>query len=301
VPPRNILFVDDDASLRLTVPAALEHHGYTVVTAATVREALKRIHAAPFDVLISDLNVGEPSDGFTVVSAMRRMQPNCLNIILTGFPAFEAALEAIRQQVDDFLVKPADVQALVTAIEQKVNRYRERDSAPLSMADFLRQNGGEILRRTLQAMKTHPQLGGLPLNDGDRIDYLPAVLTRIAAVLECADADQNNPDLLRDAAQHGRVRNRHGYSANMLVDDRRLLIQAIYEVVQENLLDLNLSRVIPDLQHIDNSLDVQLEAALGAYIKEPPQQNLWAASGSATIMTPEALPQPSPTGKAERQ
>jgi ActR/RegA family two-component response regulator len=209
-----------------------------VTTAATVREALKQIHASAsrFDVLVSDLNIGEPGDGFTVVSAMRRTQPNCLNIILTGYPAFEAALEAIRRQVDDFLVKPADTEALVAAIEQKINRRSYRDSTPVSMADFLRQNGSEILHRTLQAMKAHQQLGVLPLSDDDRIDHLPGVLTRMAALLESADRGQNGSDKsLRDAAHYGRMRKRHGYSADMLVEDRRLMGQAIYEVVQENL------------------------------------------------------------------
>ena len=55
----------------------------------------------------------------------------------------------------------------------------------------------------------------------------------------------------------------------MLVDDRRLLGGAIHEVVQENLLNLNISRVIPDLQRINESLDLQLKAALAAYSQEP--------------------------------
>src|SRR6266567_5471173 len=52
------------------------------------REILKLIQSEQFDVLLSDLNIGEPSDGFTVVSAMRRIQPDALTIILTGYPAF---------------------------------------------------------------------------------------------------------------------------------------------------------------------------------------------------------------------
>jgi ActR/RegA family two-component response regulator len=40
-----------------------------------------------------------------------------VTMILTGYPAFETALEAIRQQVDDYIVKPADIPALVHAID----------------------------------------------------------------------------------------------------------------------------------------------------------------------------------------
>lgn len=271
VPQRKILFVDDEPSLRTALPAVLEKHGYRVTTAATVREALKRMHGFEFDVLVTDLNIGEPGDGFTVASAMRRTHPNCLNIILTGYPASEAALNAIHRQVDHFLVKPTHPDVLVSAIEEKIHRIgTHRDRTPAHMADFLRQNGSEIIHRTLEGMEAHPQIGALPLNDAGRIDHLPAVFTRLAALLECADLRQKGAqELLRDAAQHGVVRKRQGYSADMLVDDRRLLGGAIHEVVQESLLDLNISRVIPDLQRISESLDLQLKAALVAYSQEP--------------------------------
>ncbi len=102
MPPVRILFVDDEEAIRITLSAVLSKHGYQVDVAATVGEALSRITNDRFDVLIADLNVGQPGDGFTVVSAMRRTQPDCVTFILTGYPAFETALEAIRSQVDDY-------------------------------------------------------------------------------------------------------------------------------------------------------------------------------------------------------
>ena len=65
-----------------------------------------------FDLLISDLNIGHPADGFIVVSAMRRTDPDCVTFILTGYPGFETALQAIREQLDDYLIKPADISAI---------------------------------------------------------------------------------------------------------------------------------------------------------------------------------------------
>ena len=90
--------------------------------AATVPEALQKITSQQFEVLLSDLNIGNPGDGLTVVSAMRRTQPEAVTMILTGYPAFETALEAIRQQVDDY-IKAADVPALVRAIESKLELH----------------------------------------------------------------------------------------------------------------------------------------------------------------------------------
>jgi DNA-binding NtrC family response regulator len=81
-----ILFVDDEPGIRLTLPVILEGAGFQVVVAATVPEALSIIGTQKFDVLISDLNIGNPGDGFTVVSAMRRTQPDAVTFILTGYP-----------------------------------------------------------------------------------------------------------------------------------------------------------------------------------------------------------------------
>ena len=115
--PRRLLFVDDEPAIRITLKTILVNHGFEVTTAATVAEGLQLITSQQFDVLISDLNIGNPGDGLTVVSAMRRTQPEAVTMILTGYPAFETALEAIRQQVDDYIVKPANIPSLVSAIE----------------------------------------------------------------------------------------------------------------------------------------------------------------------------------------
>ena len=115
-----LLFVDDEESIRLTLPPLLQTKGFEVRAAANVPEALVEINSRHFDVLITDLNIGEQGDGFLVVSAMRHLQPHCVNLILTGYPALETAVQAIRSQVDDYLMKPSDVDCLVTTINGKL-------------------------------------------------------------------------------------------------------------------------------------------------------------------------------------
>ena len=119
-PGVKVLFVDDDGLIRLTTPAILQEHGYNVTAVASVSEALALIASTQFDVLISDLNIGSPGDGFTVVSAMRRTQPRCVTLIMTGYPGFDSALEAIRAQVDDYLIKPTPTPTLIDVIEAKL-------------------------------------------------------------------------------------------------------------------------------------------------------------------------------------
>ena len=88
--------------------------------AASVSEALAAIRSHPFDVLLSDINIDRESDGFTVVEAMRQANPDCVTILLTGYPAFETAVRSIRAEADDYFTKPADLNAIVSAIDRKL-------------------------------------------------------------------------------------------------------------------------------------------------------------------------------------
>jgi YesN/AraC family two-component response regulator len=55
-----------------------------------------------------------------VVQAMRKTHPHCVNILLTGYPGFESALQALHDEVDDYFVKPVDLDSLISTIERKL-------------------------------------------------------------------------------------------------------------------------------------------------------------------------------------
>src|SRR5438445_2108435 len=97
-----LLFVDDEASIRLTLPPILQERGCQEHIAASVSEARTAIKAHKFDVLLSDLNIDRESDGFTVIHAMREANPDCVTVLLTAYPAFETAVRSIRAEVDDY-------------------------------------------------------------------------------------------------------------------------------------------------------------------------------------------------------
>ncbi len=261
-----ILLVDDEPNILLTLAAILGHEGYTVITAATVAEALREIGVQPFDALIADLNIGEPGDGFTVVSAMRRTHPRCINLILTGYPAFETALQAIRNQVDDYLVKPADVRELVKSLETKLSNPRPAGAMAVQpLAEFLRENASEISQRALAAMKSNSRLAAIPLTDEQRLDHVLGLLTGIVEQLQSERPNQPTRALLEDGARHGAVRRKQRYSEDLLVEDIRVVDQSIYDTVQNGLLKLDLSRLIPDLRNVNGTLATHLQESLKAF------------------------------------
>src|SRR5580692_2411073 len=115
-----VLIADDDDSVRFMLQAALERDGFQVVSVMNVTEALNRIAAEHFDVLLSDLHMPQAGDGFTVVSAMRHTHPEAVTLVLSAYPALDEALSAIRLQIDEILVKPIKISALREVIHQKL-------------------------------------------------------------------------------------------------------------------------------------------------------------------------------------
>ena len=121
---RRLLLVDDDATIQRTLLPVLQEHGFEVQFASTVAEALEAIRNHKFDLLVCDLNLDAEGDGFTVASAMRNAYPQCVVVLLTGHPAFESAVKGIHQQVDDYIVKPADFDLLIATLEKKLAMKR---------------------------------------------------------------------------------------------------------------------------------------------------------------------------------
>jgi len=115
-----MLFVDDEPSIRLTLPLILEEQGFQVRVADSIPSALQQVSSHKFDVLLSDLNISAPRDGFVVVKAARAANPLCIAILLTGYPDFDSAVEGINCEIDVYLVKPTDIEKLLTILRQKL-------------------------------------------------------------------------------------------------------------------------------------------------------------------------------------
>ncbi len=261
-----ILFVDDEAAIRETLPRILTLHGYDVFCAATVAEALAAITSRTFDVLLTDLNIGQAGDGFTVVSGMRRTQPDCINFILTGYPALEAALEAIRSQLDGCLIKPASISLLLAEIEAKLKSPVRTRALPCKrLSGLLREFSNEIVQRTLARAKADPELMAVDVSEEERTAPIGTILEMLADVLDSSDPDKAYGESERVGAEWARVRYRQGFSVSLLIKHARLLESAIFEVAGENLLSLNLSYFLTDLKRVNQALFLLLENFMKAF------------------------------------
>jgi ActR/RegA family two-component response regulator len=261
---KKILFVDDEDSIRETLPAVLRWNGFDVVVCATVSEALREIGTQRFDLLLSDLNIGEPGDGFTVVSAMRRTQPWAATIIITGFPAFESALRAIQSQVDDYIVKPADIPSLLRTIRDKIANTTMRQQPPIvGLDEILEEEKAAIMSEWLA--ETEPVPGSF--TGTATLSQMPLLFDVLIATLR--HGDTTGGAALIHASELGDIRRKQGYTVSMLVDELRVLEKIVLVSVERNLIRIDLSTLFRKLRIMNDFFRAQLKEAVDGYMAGP--------------------------------
>jgi DNA-binding NtrC family response regulator len=260
-----LLFVDDEPNIRTLLSTILKKNGFDVTVAGTVAEALNLISSQPFDVLLSDLNIGEAGDGFTIVSAMRRTQPEAATFILTGYPAFESALEAIRQQVDDYFVKPADIDGMIGKIRSRLvdPTIEKRRLEPRRLTEVLTEHKREIFSRWLAAAKADEQIRLRPMSDEELADHMPMLIEEIVGRphQQKLSAGANGA-----AERHGLLRFRQGFTIPLLIREMRILHEVISRLVQENLLAVEISSLITDIMDIGETIQAFLEESTRSFL-----------------------------------
>ncbi|HKF20766.1 MAG TPA: response regulator [Candidatus Angelobacter sp.] len=260
-----LLFVDDEASIRKTLPVILTAEGFECTTVGTVSEAISEISRHTFDILLSDLNIGEPGDGFIVVGAMRRVQPHARTYILTGYPDFTSALEAIRRQVDGYLVKPADISTLLQALRTTPERSRILKMPGKRASTLIRENSDAIIEKWAEETESDQELKQLDLDKSSRIDHLPGLLRQLANRLD-KSADVNDKQEMDSAQAHGKARRDQGYSIPLVVAESRILYKVIADTIQTTLVEMDISSIIPDLIMISDSLNAMLAESLRSFL-----------------------------------
>jgi len=116
-----ILLVDDEQAQRTILSGYLGKKGHTVIEAGSAAEGLKRVSAAPVDVVLTDLKMPNMT-GVELLKELRQRAPEATVIIMTAFGTIEGAVEAMREGAYDFLSKPIDLGQL----DLLLNRIRER-------------------------------------------------------------------------------------------------------------------------------------------------------------------------------
>ena len=129
----DILLVDDEPTIRLSVGDALEDAGHRVTRAADGEAAARHISEHRFDAVISDIRM-PGMDGLTLFRRIRDRSPETDVILITAYGAVEDAVAALKEGARDYLTKPFDTAELLL----RVDRLAERHALTRALADARR-------------------------------------------------------------------------------------------------------------------------------------------------------------------
>ena len=111
--------MEDEAYVRESLTEILRERGYDVVEAGTVEEALRVVAHAPLDVVLTDFRL-PGADGLALVRQVQASAADLPVVVLTGQGTIGSAVECLKSGASDYLLKPADPEALEVALERAV-------------------------------------------------------------------------------------------------------------------------------------------------------------------------------------
>jgi two-component system, NtrC family, response regulator HydG len=130
----NILIIDDEESIRFSFHRFLSAEGHHVITAGSYREALSRMDAMRFDLILADI-ILDDGCGMDILQEVMLRELKTLVIIMTAYPAPETARASFRMRAIDYLAKPLRQKGLLHSVN-KVLQHMERCSTSLFTTNF---------------------------------------------------------------------------------------------------------------------------------------------------------------------
>jgi DNA-binding NtrC family response regulator len=122
-----VLVVEDEAYVRESLGEVLREKGYEVHAVEGVADAVRLLGAAPFDVVLTDFRL-RGADALDVLREVQAKAPDVPVVVLTGQGTIASAVECLKNGASDYLLKPADPDALEVALARAVaNRALKRE------------------------------------------------------------------------------------------------------------------------------------------------------------------------------
>lgn len=131
-----ILVVEDDRELNTTLCACLNARGYEAVGCPGAVEAYDAMYANVFDLIISDVMM-PGVDGFEFAAAVRQLDENIPILFVTARDDFASKQRGFRIGVDDYMVKPVDLDELLLRIGALLRRAKIASSHRLEIGGFV--------------------------------------------------------------------------------------------------------------------------------------------------------------------
>lgn len=120
-PHERILIVDDEENVLVLFKRVLAKEGYQVECASSAYEALNRLENNSFNLVLTDLKM-DGMDGMDLVRKSKAVNPAVPFIMITAYGTIQAAMTAAQEGVENFLVKPIDIEELKLAVKKALEK-----------------------------------------------------------------------------------------------------------------------------------------------------------------------------------
>jgi DNA-binding NtrC family response regulator len=130
---QRLLIVEDDQSVRTTMVMCLELEGYAVEAVGSTREALSRLEAESYPIVISDIYLDERT-GIDILRTARLQNPECAVILMTGRGSMETVMAATQGGAFEYLAKPFEMAHMIDTIkraEKSLNGPEDDEAAAI--------------------------------------------------------------------------------------------------------------------------------------------------------------------------
>ena len=119
----SILVVDDELLIRDLLYDFFTGQGWDIAVAENGDKALEMARARKFDLVLTDVKMPE-MDGLALSGHIRQAFPKMPIVLMTGFPSVDTAVAALRCRVDDYVIKPFNINQLYKVLEAKIKESR---------------------------------------------------------------------------------------------------------------------------------------------------------------------------------
>lgn len=130
-----ILVVEDDRDLNKTVCSFLNNNGYDAVGCLSAGEAYDVMHENVFDLIISDIMMPD-IDGFEFAKTVRSLNDEIPILFMTARDDMGSKQRGFRARIDDYMVKPVDLDELFLRIGALLRRAKIATSRSLTVGKF---------------------------------------------------------------------------------------------------------------------------------------------------------------------
>jgi len=120
---QSILVVDDDESTLKTLALIFDNKGYETETALTGREAIEKAREKPFNLALLDIKLSD-MEGVELLVPLKKMYPNMVMIIITGYASLETAIRALNEGAAAYITKPLNMDEVLATVKEGLEKQR---------------------------------------------------------------------------------------------------------------------------------------------------------------------------------